>query len=138
MADVRLARELHILTMDAESQTKNAAFRQLRAIMMRLAKGEVWGLLGPPQRGWLGVTEDSTTDEARIARVVEGSPADLAGLRSGDVILRVGENEVKSFNDLQNEIGRLLPEDEIVIQIRRDGEIEQISVKLGSRPRRRA
>ena len=104
----------------------------------RLAKGEVWGLLGPPQRGWLGVTEDSTTDEARIARVVEGSPAELAGLRSGDVILRVGENEVKSFNDLQNEIGRMRPEDEIVIQIRRDGETEEISVKLGRRPRRRA
>ena len=104
----------------------------------RLAKGEVWGLLGPPQQGWLGVTEDSTTNEARIARVVEGSPAEFSGLRTGDVILRVGDTQIDSFNDLQNEIGRMRPEDEIVVRIRRDGESLDISVKLGRRPRQRA
>jgi len=41
MLDVERARELSRLTSQGELQLKNAAFRQLKAIMMRLAKGEV-------------------------------------------------------------------------------------------------
>lgn len=104
----------------------------------RLAKGEVWGLLEPPERGWLGVTEDANAANARISKVVDGSPAQQAGLRSGDVILRVDDARIETFNDLQSKVGGLSPEDAVVIRVRRGDEIIDVEVTLGRRPRRRA
>ncbi|MCP4189386.1 MAG: PDZ domain-containing protein [Planctomycetaceae bacterium] len=103
----------------------------------RLAKGEVWGLLTAPERGWLGVTEDTETERARISQVIEGSPAASSGLAKGDVVLRVDNARIETFQDLQNEVGQLRPEDEVQIRVVRDGQVLDFEVKLGTRPRRR-
>ncbi|MDG2384926.1 MAG: trypsin-like peptidase domain-containing protein [Pirellulaceae bacterium] len=103
----------------------------------RLAKGEVWGLLTAPERGWLGVTEDTETERARISQVIEGSPAASSGLETGDIVLRVNTARIETFQDLQNEVGQLSPEDEVQIRVVRDGQVLDFELKLGTRPRRR-
>lgn len=49
----------------------------------------------------------STTEGALISRVVIGSPADEAGLRSGDVIVQANGTRVRSSVNLRNIIGNL-------------------------------
>ena len=50
------------------------------------------GALAPEARRgfWLGVEVDPLAPEARVVAVAEGSPAAAAGVRSGDVLRRVG------------------------------------------------
>jgi serine protease Do len=67
-------------------------------------------------RPWLGVGAQTVsqtlvfwynlaTDEgALLVSVTSGSPADVAGLREGDIIVSLGDNEVTTVQDLQNAI----------------------------------
>ncbi|WLD10491.1 M28 family peptidase [Planctellipticum variicoloris] len=65
-------------------------------------------LTGAPPKAYLGVVIDRTYNEAGygIARVIKGGPAERAGLRAGDVVLRFGPKEVLQPKDLIDEISR--------------------------------
>src|SRR5260370_26569576 len=58
---------------------------------------------------------------ALVSQVVEGSPADKAGIRTGDVIPSVNGQTVKSNSELRNTIGLLRVGDKIDIGLVRDG-----------------
>ena len=53
-----------------------------------------------------------------IAGVVEGGSAEKAGLKTGTVILKVGEKTVNSVASLQEEVGRRRPGDKVPVTIR--------------------
>jgi S1-C subfamily serine protease len=89
---------------------------------------------------------------AMIAEVVRGGPADKAGLKSGgqkiqvgntvviaggDIVLRADQQEVKTNDQLIRYIREKKPGDTIVLQIYRKGEVMEIKVTLGERPRRK-
>ena len=103
----------------------------------RLVRGEVWGMLDPSQQGWLGVTSDDTSNDAKILEVVSGSPARMAGLRPGDVIVQVNEAQIGSFGDLQSEIRQHRPDDEVRLVVRRGEDEVPMVLRLGKRPTRR-
>jgi S1-C subfamily serine protease len=84
-----------------------------------------------------------------IARVVNGGPADDAGLRGGDhserfqasqvrvggdVVLSVNGRKVIGPSDLAKFISRYQPGDKVTLQILRDGEQQELQVTLGTRP----
>ncbi|HEX2111294.1 MAG TPA: trypsin-like peptidase domain-containing protein [Gaiellaceae bacterium] len=86
---------------------------------------------------------------ALVAEVVEGSPADQAGLRGGDtdVIVngqsyRIGGDVVTeadgqvlaSADELRAIIASKEPGDALALQVQRDGESETVNVELGRRP----
>ena len=52
---------------------------------------------------------------------MEGSPADKAGIRTGDVITSVNGQNVKSNTELRNAIGMLRVGDKVDVGILRDG-----------------
>ncbi len=97
------------------------------------------------RRGWLGVSiQDVDPDLAEalgleepkgalVASVMEGDPADRAGIREGDVIVAVNEETVESARDLTREIGRIQPGEEVVLSLRRNGELMEVKVEVGSR-----
>jgi len=74
--------------------------------------------------------EEEVTIETTITKVIEGSPAEKAGLKDGDIIIAV-ENE----KDL--EIGEAIKDkeigDELVLTIERDGKVQNITVNIGER-----
>ena len=88
---------------------------------------------GTVRRGQLGVTMYTVTPDvahslglnnasgALISQVVEGSPAAVAGLRTGDVITSVNGQPVKSNSELRNIIGLRQVGDKIDIGLVRDG-----------------
>jgi serine protease Do/serine protease DegQ len=88
---------------------------------------------GSVKRGQLGVSMYTVTPEiahslglpsalgALVSQVVEGSPADQAGIRTGDVITSVNGQPVKSNSELRNTIGLLRVGDKVEIGVLRDG-----------------
>jgi serine protease Do len=99
------------------------------------------------QRGYFGVTlqtldsdlaEDlgvpGGTTGAVVADVQEGGPAALAGLQSGDVIIEINSQAVRSDVELVNLIGLSQPGTAIPLTVIRDGKRRQIKVTVGDWP----
>jgi len=97
-------------------------------------------------RGWLGVQIQDVTPEiadalglpsakgAMVSDVMDDSPASKAGIKTGDVIIRVGDDEIESSNDLKNKIAMLGADKTVTVTVNRNGKEKKIRVKLGERP----
>jgi serine protease Do len=68
-----------------------------------------------------------------ISRVSEGSPAEKAGLKKGDVILQFDGEQVMTTRKLFRLIGEAAPEQTVRLAILRDGSEQQLSATLGQR-----
>jgi serine protease Do len=68
-----------------------------------------------------------------ISRVTEGSPAEKAGLKKGDVILQFDSEPVTSTRKLSRLISEAAPEQAVRLTISRNGSEQQVTVKLGQR-----
>jgi len=62
-----------------------------------------------------------TAEGVQLAGVMDGSPAALAGLRSGDVIIRLASKNIQSIDDLTSALGAQKPGDEVEIIALRAG-----------------
>ena len=71
---------------------------------------------------------------AVVQRVESGSPADSAGIQQNDVIVKVGDTNVTSAQDVGNAVRSHRPGDKVTIVVNRDGTSRSIDVTLGSRP----
>lgn len=97
---------------------------------------------GMVQRGFLGVqispVNQALVDEKKlpdtrgiyIAGVNADSGAEKAGVKEGDVILKVGSKEVNTPAQLQEEVGKRRPGDQVKLTVRRGNEEKVISVTL--------
>jgi len=95
--------------------------------------------------GFLGVnTEDVNREnmgryglrEARgvgITSVVKDSPAEKAGLRKDDVILRVDNDNVTSARKLSRLISEVAPDQAVRLTISRSGSEQEVAVTIGKR-----
>lgn len=87
--------------------------------------------------GYLGIqptTGGMPPTGAFVQGVKEKSPAEEAGLKPGDQLLKIGEIEVVDVTQLQSLVGRYLAGDTITILIRRDGKEQTISATLAVPP----
>src|SRR5579863_5513569 len=97
---------------------------------------------GSVKRGQLGVSMYTVTADiahslglpnavgALVSQVVEGSPAEKAGIRTGDVITAVNGQPVKSNSELRNTIGLLRVGDKLDIGLVRDGKPVRVSAVI--------
>ena len=92
-------------------------------------------ILGEPiGTAWLGIRGESTTDGrpgAVIVEVVEGSPAELAGLLVGDRIFRSDGRIIRDMAALRADIQIRLPGSRVELEYERDGEVGLAQVQLG-------
>jgi len=72
-----------------------------------------------------------STKGALVAEVTPDSPAEKAGLKSGDVIRRINGKEVVNIGELRNHISMLAPETKVSLDVIRDGKEKNISVTIG-------
>ena len=97
---------------------------------------------GKVKRGYLGVSaQDLTKDLSKafsvdtdkgaiITQVQKGSPADLAGIKTGDVVTKINNQSIKNAAAMRNKIGLLKLNSVISMQINRKGEIITKKVKI--------
>ena len=70
---------------------------------------------------------------AIINSVMDGSPAKDAGLMTGDIIISINGEAVKSAGDVRNEIGLLPIGEEVTFEILRDGKRKTIKTTIAAR-----
>lgn len=66
--------------------------------------------------------------------VIDGSPAEKAGLQEGDVITEVDGEAIDENTSLSSLLGRQVPGDKVELTINRDGKTQKITVTLGTAP----
>jgi serine protease Do len=87
---------------------------------------------GKMKRGWLGVSIAENEDgQVEIVDIERESPAELAKLEEGDIVLEFDGNKVTSTEMLAEEIRMHKPGDDCDIKIERDGKSMNVEVKLG-------
>ncbi len=115
------------------------------AIPVDVAKNVVGQLKekGVVDRGWMGVGINEVSQEladkeglaspvgAFVNQVIEGSPAEAAGFKSGDVIVRFNGNEIISSGDLPFYVGLTAPQSDAEVQIIRDGNPMVLTMRVG-------
>jgi S1-C subfamily serine protease len=78
------------------------------------------GILGMDMNPTLASYYNLATDEgALIVRINEDSPAYHAGLKPGDIIVKIGENPIKGMEDLRHSIWQRKLKEKVKIQILR-------------------
>lgn len=82
------------------------------------------------QGGFLGVTCFDSFDVCQISGIIAGSAAEAAGLIQGDVIVKIGDSDVRRFRDLQNAINQHLPGDEIEVKFLRGAKVSSVTLHL--------
>ena len=88
--------------------------------------------------GWVGVELEGIENAPGnlVAGVIEGSPAEAAGLKSGDILLAI--NSVELTDENMEKIGAMwkesAPGQKVVWTIQRDGAERQVNLVLGRMP----
>ncbi|EEH69073.1 PDZ domain-containing protein [Acinetobacter haemolyticus] len=94
-------------------------------------------------RGWLGISlipnnldENVLTAKpigVLVADVLRGGPADQAGVKRGDTIVQVNDEQISSASHLINYVALQAPESMIDVVVERDGKQQKLEVKVGER-----
>lgn len=122
------------------------------AIPSNMAKSVMESLLkyGKVIRGWLGVmiqevTQDiadamqlDSTKGVLISDVMKNSPAEKAGLKRGDVILKLNGEETNSTSQLRNLVASTGAGKGVTLLISRKGKKMEVKVTLGEVPQKQA
>lgn len=85
---------------------------------------------------FLGVITEKDDRGARIEEVTENSSAAKAGLKEGDIIIKIDETKIEGPDDLTRAIQKHKPEDKIGVTYVRGGKTENVTVALGKRKNR--
>jgi len=126
-------------------QAQNIGF----SISIDLAKPLVQEIIenGFVSRGFLGVNVVDVTPSVAasfdlpvdrgvgVAVVDSGSPADEAGLRVNDIIVRLGDQTIASSGDLLQALTKFRAGDTVTIAFYRDSQLQEEEVTLTARPR---
>jgi serine protease DegQ len=120
------------------------------AIPINIAKQVMESILtnGSVTRGWIGVEPQNLSKELAeslslpkdttgvlISGVLEGGPADKAGIKPGDVLTQVNGQAVNDVAALLNRIAQTNPGDDAKVSLLRKGKEISLRVQAGKRPK---
>ena len=120
------------------------------AIPINTAKQVMESILtnGSVTRGWIGVEPQNVSKELAeslniplntsgvlITGVLNGGPADKAGIKPGDVLTQVNGQKVSDVVTLLNRIAQTNPGDEAKVSLLRKGKEMTLQVQVGKRPK---
>ena len=101
----------------------------------RMVDGDTWGSrFGPtkradPKQAVLGIMPtDASADEVEL-EVLPGSPAATAGIKSGDVLLKIDGKEVETYRTVRKVMAKRKSGDEVAIVVLRDEKEMEFTVK---------
>jgi len=115
------------------------------AIPVDVAKNVVGQLRenGSVSRGWIGVSYEDVSQElaeafnldtphgALINRVIEGSPAQQAGIRVGDIVVALDDQNIRTGADLPYYVGLVLPDTAVSVEVIRNGTASTLEMTVG-------
>jgi serine protease Do len=106
----------------------------VKNVITQLAKN------GKVSRGYMGINISHLTNKLRdiyknkkgviVTNVQEGSAADKAGIKRGDLIIDIDKKSIQSPQELSRIIGEKNPNETIQIKLERDRDIQFVTLKL--------
>jgi serine protease Do len=119
------------------------------AVPSQMVKAVIDSLVskGKVVRGWLGVTIQEVSPElakqfglknargALVSDILEGSPADKAGITRGDVIIEVDRKPVENAVQLRNLVAGLAVGAKVNVKAIRDKKEKSFDVAIGEQPK---
>jgi membrane-associated protease RseP (regulator of RpoE activity) len=86
-----------------------------------------------PDLSWIGLMLEEDKDKGiRVANVFPGGPAAFAGIRVGDVVVKIGESSAESLAKAVEAIEKLPPQKPAKLAVRRGGKSLEVTVNPGS------
>lgn len=86
-----------------------------------------------PQRPWIGIYPQAMAGHVVIGGVVPNGPAAKHGLQQGDIVLSVGQKEVRTRQELYQEMWKKRPGEQISLKILRDDQSFDLDIVGGNR-----
>jgi serine protease Do len=80
----------------------------------------------------------TTTDGALVAKIAVESPAYVAGLEHGDVIVAINGEKIRSAEEAGGVLRSLRVDEECTLEVVRGGEVRDLRMRIGEQPRSRA
>lgn len=122
--DSKLEQGSWVVVNDATSRTK----RRVRVGIISAKSREI------PTAGGagLGVTLETVEDKLEIKEVAEGSGAEAAGVKAGDLIVALDGEKVGKFEDLAEMMKDKKVGDEVKLTVKRDGKDLDLQIKLAA------
>jgi Do/DeqQ family serine protease len=116
------------------------------AIPVNMAKQVAAQLIkkGAVTRGWLGVSIQPVTEDiaksfglsrpqgALISEIMAGGPAEKAGMKQGDIIMRFAGKEVRDARQLQLVVADTRVGEKVEVEIFREGRAQKLFVTIGN------
>lgn len=103
----------------------------------RLVKGDAWRgdlpLFAAAGGPFVGVQGDPNTRDCIILKVVEGSPAEKAGIKTNDVVRKFDGQKVEKYKDFFGMVQKKKPGDEVELDIQRGEETVTVKMMIGKR-----
>ena len=128
--------------------TPKPVVREKIVVVDKDGKEHVWDSEGRPvRRGFLGVGLTDLSPELRthfgapedagvmVSSVEDGSPADKAGVKVGDIIASIDGKDIKSSWDIRAQIRELKDGEQVPFTIYRDGKAQNLSAAIAMRER---
>lgn len=101
---------------------------------------------GTVTRGWIGVEPQDVTPEiaesfslaqksgAIVAGVLQGGPADKAGIKPGDILMSIDGEDITDTTKLLNVVAQIKPGTPAKVHVVRKGKELDVTVVIGKRP----
>ncbi|CAR50636.1 S1C family serine protease [Burkholderia cenocepacia] len=101
---------------------------------------------GSVTRGWIGVEPQDVTPEiaesfglqqksgAIVAGVLQGGPADKAGIKPGDILVSVNGEDITDTTKLLNVVAQIKPGTPTKVHVVRKGKQFDVNIVIGKRP----
>lgn len=105
---------------------------------------------GSVTRGWIGAAIQELTPElvesfklkdakgVLISEVIRNSPAEQAGIKTGDILLSIGNHPIDNWSSMLETVSNQTPGQVVAVKLLRNGTEIASQVKIGKRPRPRA
>ncbi len=127
---------IHSRISESTAENFHVPIRAYTDAWERLAKAESWGDQRPPPRPWVGARGVDHPGGCRLERISEDGPALKAGLKVGDVVMKINGEQIENASAFLDCVGRTKPGDELTFEIKRDDQEMSVKVKVETRRRR--
>ena len=89
---------------------------------------------GPQSTAVMGIQgTDNPDGGAKLIQITKDGPSEKAGLKVNDVVVKVGDKQIKTYNELLSEIRSRKAEDVMPVQVKRGDKVVNVKVVLGDR-----
>jgi S1-C subfamily serine protease len=85
----------------------------------------------PRKRGVMGIVAGETQDNRVVVKsVAQGGAAEKAEVRQDDILLKINDKDIRSFDDLEAALAPLFAGDTVSVRIKRGGEEKELKLTL--------